>query len=348
MSQSGEPAEAGRKRSKWPERLLMLLAVVLIVAGAAFYGLHGLQRAILGDGITHKIMPELEPVERIEADAGVLAGFNVVIITADTTRADHVGCYGNRSVETPFIDQLARDGILFAQAITPSPSTLPSHSSLLTGLYPSHHGARANGTFRLDEKVTTLAEMLKQKGYCTGAVISAFVLDSRFGLDQGFDLYHDDLTKGMQYSAHMFRERAAELSNEPATKWLRENADGPFFLWVHYFDPHAVYLPPEPFRSQYADDLYDGEIAYVDAQIGVLLEQLDELGVRQKTLVIYTADHGEGLGEHGEQTHSLLVYDATLHVPLVISCPRAPAAGEGRSPAVLSDRRDAHGAGPVG
>jgi hypothetical protein len=218
VSQSGEPVEAGRKRSKWPERLLMLLAVVLLVAGAAFYGLHGLQRAILGDGITHKIMPELEPVERIEADAGVLAGFNVVIITVDTTRADHVGCYGNRSVETPVIDQLARDGILFAQAITPSPSTLPSHSSLLTGLYPSHHGVRANGTFRLAEKVTTLAEILKQKDYCTGTVISAFVLDSRFGLDQGFDFYHDDLTKGMQHSAHMFRERAAgRLQIHPCT-----------------------------------------------------------------------------------------------------------------------------------
>jgi Tfp pilus assembly protein PilF len=127
----------------------------------------------------------------------------------------------------------------------------------------------------------------------------------------------------MQYSEHMFRERAAELTNEPATAWLRENADQPFFLWVHYFDPHAVYMPPEPFRSRYADDLYDGEIAYADSQIGALLDELKELGVRDRTLVVYTADHGEGMGEHGEQTHSLLVHDATLHVPMILNCPTA-------------------------
>ncbi|MEX0612264.1 MAG: tetratricopeptide repeat protein, partial [Pirellulales bacterium] len=136
-------------------------------------------------------------------------------------------------------------------------------------------------------------------------------------------LYHDDLTKGMQYSPHMFRERAAELTNEPAAEWLRENGDQPFFLWVHYFDPHAVYMPPEPFRSRYAYDLYDGEIAYVDSQIGALLDQLDALGVRDRTLIIYTSDHGEGLGEHGEFSHSLLIYDATMHVPLIIHAPQA-------------------------
>jgi tetratricopeptide (TPR) repeat protein len=185
-----------------------------------------------------------------------------------------------------------------------------------------HHGVRANGTFKLERKVTTLAERLKEQGYRTGAVISAYVLDSRFGLDQGFDLYHDDLTKGMQYSQHMFRERAAELTNEPAVAWLRENKDQPFFLWVHYFDPHAVHMPPEPFRSDYAHDLYDGEIAYVDSQIGALLNHLKELGVRDRTLVVYTSDHGEGLGEHGEQTHSLLVYDATMQIPMIIHAPK--------------------------
>jgi tetratricopeptide (TPR) repeat protein len=182
---------------------------------------------------------------------------------------------------------------------------------------------RANGTFRLDGKVTTLAERLKASGYQTGAFVSAFVLDSRFGLDQGFDLYHDDLTKGMQYSPHMFRERAAELTNEAAAEWLNKNGDKPFFLWVHYFDPHAVYMPPEPFRSRYAYDLYDGEIAYVDSQIGALLDQLEGLGVRDRTLVVYTSDHGEGLGEHGEYSHSLLIYDATMHVPFILHAPRA-------------------------
>ncbi|MGH7337333.1 MAG: sulfatase, partial [Myxococcota bacterium] len=243
--------------------------------------------------------------------------------TTDTTRADHLHAYGNQSVATPALDALARDGVLFAEASTPSPATLPAHSSLMTGLYPIHHGARANGTFHLGGQVETLAERLRAAGYRTGAVISAFVLDSRFGLDQGFELYHDDLSAGIKHSPHMFRERAAELTNEPAVKWLREHPGERFFLWVHYFDPHAAYLPPEPFRSEYASDPYDGEIAYADSQIGALLAELDDLGVRDRTLLVYAADHGEGLGEHGEDTHSLLTYDSTLHVPLLLSAPAA-------------------------
>lgn len=301
----------------------MIAAAVLILGAGVLFGLQRLGDVVQSAGITHRVDAALEPADYIEATPGALKGYNVLIITTDTTRADHIGCYGNRSVETPVIDDLARGGILCAQAVTPSPSTLPAHSSLLTGLYPVHHGARSNGTFKLDKKVTTLAERLGALGYRTGAVISAFVLDSRFGLDQGFESYNDDLTKGMTYSEHMFRERAAELTNEPATEWLRENADQPFFLWVHYFDPHAVYLPPEPFRSEYAYDLYDGEIAYADSQIGALLNQLEELGVRDRTLVVYASDHGEGMGEHGEETHSLLIYDATLHVPLIIHAPQA-------------------------
>ncbi|MEX0677029.1 MAG: sulfatase-like hydrolase/transferase [Pirellulales bacterium] len=285
------------------------------------FGLKRLARLVTPDDITGQVLSELKPVDHIQAQPGALRGFNVVIITTDTTRADHLGCYGNRGIKTPVLDQMAREGILCSQAITPSPSTLPAHSSLMTGLYPYRHGARSNGTFHLRDDVTTLAERLKAKGYRTGAAISAFVLDSRFGLGQGFDDYNDDLTRGLKYSAHMFRERAAELTNEPVFKWLGENAHEPFFLWVHYFDPHAVYMPPEPFRSQYSDDLYDGEIAYADSQIGALLAQLQELGVRDKTLVVYTADHGEGLGEHGEFTHSMLTYDATLHVPLIFHAP---------------------------
>jgi len=314
-------APSMRRRSKWPERLWMVLALAFVIAGAGTYGLRRLMGPLATDGVTHQIMPELEAVDYIEAGPGCLRDFNVLIITTDTTRADHVGCYGNRGVETPVIDQLAREGILCAQAITPSPSTLPGHCSLLTGLYPHRHGARANGTFRLEEQITTLAERLGGRGYRTGAVISAFVLDSRFGLDQGFEYYNDDLTKGVRYSPYMFRERPAELTNEPAAEWLDGNGREKFFMWVHYFDPHAAYLPPEPFRTEYARNLYNGEIAYADSQIGALLAKLEELGVRDNTLVIYTSDHGEGLGEHGEQTHSLLVYDATLHVPLIFSAP---------------------------
>lgn len=323
MSEATHSPEEAGKRSKWPERLWISLAVLLIFA--SFWALLAgrYEQYYLRKDISGEIALPLDEVDHIDAAAGALEGYNVLVITTDTTRADHIGCYGNRGVKTPIIDGLAKEGILCAHATTPSPSTLPAHSSLLTGLYPFHHGARANGTFRLKDKVTTLAERLKDEGYHTGAVISAFVLDSRFGLDQGFDLYHDDLTKGMKYSPNMFRERAAELTNEPATQWLRDNANAeePFFLWVHYFDPHAVYMPPEPFRSEYKGAPYNGEIAYVDSQIGVLLSQLEELGVRDRTLVVYASDHGEGLGEHGEQTHSLLVYDATLHVPMIWHAP---------------------------
>lgn len=299
----------------------MIGGLVLILGGLGTWGIRRVLSGLHTDGITRTISKEFEPVSRINVEPGVLSDFNVLIITTDTTRADHIGCYGNRSINTPNIDQLAKEGILCGQAITPSPSTMPAHSSLMTGLYPYKHGVRANGTFNLEPENLTLAEMLKEQGYRTAGLISAFVLDSQFGIDQGFDYFNDDLTKGMKLATHMFRERPAELTNEPAIEWLRENGNEKFFMWVHYFDPHAAYLPPDPWRQIYADDLYDGEIAYADSQIGVLLKELESLGVRKNTLIIYTSDHGEGLGEHGEQTHSLLIYDATLHVPLVFSAP---------------------------
>lgn len=296
--------------------------VILLAAGLGTIVYNRLQPGPEA-GITGRILPELREADRIAADPGALRGYNVLIISLDTTRADHLGCYGNTSIKTPNLDDLARNGVLFAQAIAASSSTLPSHSSLMTGLYPYRHGARANGTFRLGDDVTTLAERLRAVGYRTAAAISAFVLDSRYGLSQGFDTYLEDLTYGMKYSDHMFRERAAELTNVPVTDWLRKNGRERFFLWVHYFDPHAPYLPPEPFRGEYRDDPYDGEIAYADSQIAALLGVLDEIGAREHTLVIFTSDHGEGLGEHGEMTHSTLIYDATLHVPLIVAAPAA-------------------------
>jgi len=272
--------------------------------------------------ITSLIPASIETVSGIDAQPALLQGFNVLLITMDTTRADHLHAYGNLGVETPYIDGLARDGVLFAQAVSTSPSTLPAHSSIHTGLYPFHHGARSNGTFRLEDDVQTLAETLKSAGYRTGAAISAFVLDRRFGLSQGFDDYNDDLTRGIQYSPHMFRERPAEVTNEVVFDWLDAHArNEKFFYWVHYFDAHAPYFPPEPYRSRYANDRYSGEIAYEDSQIGKLLEKLETLGVRDRTLVIVAGDHGEGLGEHGEMTHAMLLYDATLHVPMIYSAP---------------------------
>jgi len=280
------------------------------------------QAARLDTTPADRIVPKLEDAAGIDAPPALLRDFNVLLITMDTTRADHLRAYGHTGVETPNLDSLAQRGVLFSHAITPSPSTLPAHSSIHTGLYPFHHGARANGTFRLTEDVQTLAETFKAAGYRTGAAISAFVLDGRFGLPQGFDDYNDDLTKGVKHSPHMFRERPAELTNEVVFRWLDKNAQaGKFFYWAHFFDPHAAYLPPEPYRSKYAHDRYSGEIAYTDAQIGKLLEKLEALGVRDRTLVVVTADHGEGLGEHGEQTHALLMYDATLHIPMIYSAP---------------------------
>lgn len=292
---------------------------MLLVCGG-LVGIYLVGRA--ASPVTGRISSNLQPVAAIDAPPALLEGFNVLLITMDTTRADHLHAYGHLGVKTPNIDGLAERGVLFAKAITPAPATLPAHSSIHTGLYPFHHGVRANGTFRLEESARTLAETLRDAGYKTGAAISAFVLDGRFGLPQGFDDYDDDLTKGVKYSPHMFRERPAEYTNEVAFEWLDEHARaGRFFYWVHYFDPHAAYLPPQPFRSRYAHDLYSGEIAYTDSQIGKLLEKLELLGVFERTLVILTGDHGEGLGEHGEMTHALLVYDATVHVPLIFSAP---------------------------
>jgi arylsulfatase A-like enzyme/tetratricopeptide (TPR) repeat protein len=278
--------------------------------------------------ITGEVLPELKTIDCLAGAHGALRGWNVLLVTLDTTRADHLGCYGNRGIRTPTLDGLAREGVLCANAVTPVPATLPAHASLLTGLYPYHHGARANGTFTLEDRNLTLAEVLHAQGYATAAAISAYVLDSSYGLDQGFDLYHDDLTRGLKHAPNMYRERPAELTNEALFPWLREHAGERFFCWVHYFDPHATYTPPEPYRTDYAAVPYDGEIAYVDSQLGKLLSLLSELGVREKTLVIVTADHGESLGEHGERTHSLLIYDATVRVPLVLSAPAALARGE--------------------
>jgi arylsulfatase A-like enzyme len=310
------------------QRLILAAAVLLVCGGSLALLLAATIHwrsppAPVAPRVSGPAFAPLAAADRIDAKPGALTRWNLLIVTIDTTRADRIGAYGNRQIETPVLDGLARDGLLFADAVTTVPATLPSHVSLMTGLYPFHQGVRANGTFRLEEAQVTLAEILAERGFRTGAVVSAHVLDSSYGLDQGFETYLDDLTRGVQHAPQMFRERPAELANQAVTGWLRENAGDRFFLWMHYFDPHAPYLPPEPFRSRYRDHPYDGEIAYVDAQIGALLDELSALGVREKTLVVVTADHGEAHGEHGEFTHSLLVHDATLRVPLIVHAPAA-------------------------
>lgn len=316
-----------RPPSRWSQLLIYLFAIALLGVGVASLA----RRHISPDPasqITGEVLPELKTIDRLASRHGVLRDWNVLLVTLDTTRADHLGCYGNRGIRTPTLDALAREGVLCANAVTPVPATLPAHASLLTGLYPYHHGARANGSFTLEDRNLTLTEILHAKGYATAAAISAYVLDSSYGLAQGFDLYHDDLTRGLKHAPNMYRERPAELTNEAVFPWLREHAGERFFCWVHYFDPHATYTPPEPYRTDYAAVPYDGEIAYADSQFGKLLNLLSELGVREKTLVIVTSDHGESLGEHGERTHSLLIYDATVRVPLIFNAPAGLARGE--------------------
>jgi arylsulfatase A-like enzyme/Tfp pilus assembly protein PilF len=306
------------------------LDYVLIFVGVGAVAAFGFQKYRQSKGVKYvrpQFIEQLTQADRLAVPAGAARGYNVLLITLDTTRADALGCYGNLNVDTPALDRLARQGALFTKAYTSSPTTLPSHSSIHTGLYPYHHGARANGSYHLAPEVPTLAEMLKEAGYRTAAFISSYVLDSRFGVDQGFESYDDDLTKGVRYSDQMFRERPAEYTNERVFAWLDEQKDSKFFLWVHYFDAHAPYLTPEPFRTQYAKNPYAGQIAYLDTHIDALLKKLEEKGIREKTLVVVAGDHGESLGEHGEMTHGLLVYDGTLRIPLIFNVPGAQQTG---------------------
>lgn len=252
---------------------------------------------------------------------GKYKGFNVVLVTIDTLRADHLACYGYHSIRTPNLDRLANSSIVFENAFAHVPMTLPSHASILTGRLPFSHGIRDNAGFTLDPKITTLAETLKSAGYQTAAFISAFVLDSRFGLNHGFDTYGDSFVLAEGAPDHSEVARRAEATEAEVEAWLAHANQRKFFLWVHYYDPHDPYDPPEPYKTQYKNNLYDGEIAYTDSVFGKLMADLQRLKLSEKTLVILTGDHGESLGEHNERTHSLFIYDATMHVPLLMHFP---------------------------
>jgi arylsulfatase A-like enzyme/Tfp pilus assembly protein PilF len=246
---------------------------------------------------------------------------NLLLITIDTLRADHLGCYGDSQVQTPYIDRLAREGVLFTQAFTPVPITLPSHVSIFTGDYPPSHGVRNNGTFILNPSAITLTEVLKQNGYRTEAVVSSYTLDSCFGLDQGFEFYDDDFSQNQSGPSILHNERIGGETTQRALQWLDQHHQEKFFLWLHYFDPHADYNPPEPFHTRYRKNLYDGEIAYTDQCLGKVLDKLDQLHLLDQTLIVLTADHGEGLGDHKERTHGFFIYDSTLRVPLIFRYP---------------------------
>lgn len=262
----------------------------------------------------------------VSISAGIYFGYrrfrskpvNVLVITLDTTRADRFRCYGYEKGNTPKIDGLASEGIVFDRAYSTVPLTLPSHASILTGLYPPEHGLRVNGRDKLSSGPETLAGILGAQGYSTSAFVSSFVLDRKFGLDRGFQHYDDTRgQEGAQGTGTAAGVTAAALD------WLSRNASSPFLCWVHYIDPHADYDPhTELFGSQFRDTPYDGEIAYVDLHVGKLLQFLKDRGLDDRTLVVIVGDHGEAFGEHGERTHGSLVYNTTMQVPFVMRAPR--------------------------
>ena len=261
---------------------------------------------------------------------------DVYLITIDTLRADHVHCYGDDQIQTPALDSLARDGVRFTQAFTPSPITNTAHTSILTGLLPSVHGVTDFGV-PLAKTIPTWAELLKQNGYQTAAFIGAVVLDSRTlapGLDKGFD-YYDNFPSDSSESKHWGRvERRGTDVVHRAEAWLDGHPAKPRFVWIHLYDPHDPYEPPPPFAQIYKDRLYDGEIAYADSALGHLLTYLKRRDRYKHALIVVVGDHGEGLGEHGEQTHGIFLYDATTHVPLLMKLPMSakPAVLEAQVP----------------
>lgn len=247
---------------------------------------------------------------------------NVVLVSIDTLRADHLGCYGYRHIHTPHIDGFAERSVRFEHCFTAVPITLPSHTTMLTGMYPLRHSVRDNGTFSLPEDVPTLATILRGRGYSTMGVIGAFPLHSRFGLARGFDIYDEELESQRKHVMDMFfDERKADRVTTRALEVLDEHGDEPFFLFVHYFDPHHPWNPPPEYLRQHRKLPYDAEISYVDSWIGKLFGDLQTRGLLERTIVVLTADHGEGLDLDREFTHSFLVYNDTTRVPLLLYYP---------------------------
>ncbi|MCB9913760.1 MAG: sulfatase-like hydrolase/transferase [Planctomycetes bacterium] len=254
--------------------------------------------------------------------AAPAAGANLLLVTLDTTRADRLGAYGHAAAQTPHLDGLARDGVRFARAYAQVPLTLPSHASLLTGAFPPEHGLHVNGRAALGPELTTLAEVFRVHGYRTGAFVAALALDGSFGLERGFDVYGDDLGPPAADGTPPLKRPGDQVVDE-ALAWLRAG-DAPFFAWVHLYDPHDPYEPPAGFALA---DPYDGEVAFMDAQIGRLLGWLDAQRLADSTLVVAVADHGESLGEHGEGTHAAFLYEGTQHIPWIVRGPGVTSAG---------------------
>jgi len=313
-----------------------------------------IQAALVGVALALCVSCRSESRATTPLAAGALRGANVLLVTIDTLRADHIGAYGSALGATPTIDRLAREGLRFDVAYAHVPLTLPSHTTIMTGLYPFSNGVRDNGSFRFDGAKPTLAARLRRSGYRTGAFVGAFVLDARFGLNAGFDVY-DDRVQGASANLEIV-QRAAHDVLAPAAAWItnpqspttpnpqspttsnpQSPTPKPWFAWVHLYDPHEPYAPPEPFASRYAQDPYSGEVAYADSALGAFFDRLRAAGALDRTLVVIASDHGESLGEHGERTHGLFAYESTLRVPLVVWAPGAIAPAVVSSPARLVD-----------
>ncbi|MGZ8788651.1 MAG: sulfatase-like hydrolase/transferase, partial [Thermoanaerobaculia bacterium] len=251
----------------------------------------------------------------------------VILISIDTLRSDRLPAYGYTGVSTPHLDALRKDSILYQRAYSHCPLTLPSHTSMLTGLLPSEHGVRDNTGYRIDAKTQLLPELLKKNGYATAGAISAFVLRRESGISRGFDHY-DDETEALNSTAAIgMVQRAGSDTIQAAQRWLDKNQDDPFFLFVHLYEPHTPYTPPEPFLSRYKDH-YDGEIAYTDQLIGDFIADLRQRGLYDKAMIILLSDHGEGLNDHGEEEHGVFLYREAIQVPLMVKMPKGAKGGE--------------------
>ncbi len=306
-----------RRYSTSPVVFALIVAIILAADCSAF-----------GQTATSK---QAKPQTRPGGSRSNISRPNVILITIDTLRADHVGCYGAHTVKTPTLDALAHDGIVFERAISQVPLTWPSHAVILTGTYPFQNGVQDFTGQPLAPQFRSVSQAFQKAGYATGAVVSAFVLDRSWGLARGFDFYDD------AFSAETFEQKDAGLvdrrageSIEHAINWLKKTQRRPFFLWLHLYDPHSPYDPPEPYRSEYRDHLYDGEIAYADHELGKLMAWLKQNRLYDSSAIVALSDHGESLGEHGEDEHGFFVYNATVHVPLIVKPPAGSGISAGR------------------
>jgi choline-sulfatase len=302
IEKQGPPKSAVREEAQRKKRLFGK-KFVLVITGVLVLGLAGFLAVRL-----------LRLGGKIKKDGRL----NVLLVTLDTTRADRLGCYGSTRAKTPNLDALAAAGVRFENVYSQVPLTTPSHCSIMTGTYPLYHQVHNNGTYVLPQAMTTLAEILKAKGFETAAFVGSFTVDSRLGLDQGFDVYDDKFTEGEAFKP-LNAERKAEKVYAAFRSWLDRSEKQPFFCWVHFYDPHLPYDPPAPYSIDFADSPYDGEIAYMDYYIGQVIASLREKNLLRQTLVVLAGDHGEAFGEKVETGHGIFLYDETLRVPMIFS-----------------------------